>query len=233
MYRMQQCILAVMSATSASSSGRRAPGASAPEQLTRRRAATRERLLDAARSLLVGEGLQGVSVERLCEEAGFTRGAFYSNFDSKDELVVALIEREHQRVLATLKEAADPARLEGLTAEEAAGAILERFVVLQPPDRDDFVLHLELQLRGLRGDVGGDVFVGWWNDVIDGIADVLVTVLEAFGLRLTLDVRDVCTILIGTWDAMVLGSLVDGRPVDIDTMRATFPRMLLALTEPT
>ncbi len=202
------------------------------EPVRRRRAATRERLLDAARTLLVHEGLQGVSVERLCEEAGYTRGAFYSNFDSKDELVVALIEREHQRVLATLKEAADPAGLEGLTAEEAAGAILERFVLLQPPDRDDFVLHLELQLRGLRGDVGGDVFVGWWNDVIDGIAEVLLSALDAFGLRLTLDVREVCTILIGTWDAMVLGSLVDGRPVDVDALRTSLPRMLLALTEP-
>lgn len=206
--------------------------ASSPDHLSARRAATRERLLDAARTLLVREGLQGVSVERLCDEAGYTRGAFYSNFESKDELVVALIEREHERVLGTLKEAADPARLAGLSAEEAAGAILERFVLLQPPDHDDFLLHLELQLRGLRGDVGGEVFVGWWNDVIAGIAEVVTTALDSFGLRLTLDVRDVCTILIGTWDAMVLGALVDGRPVDIDTLRATLPRMLLALTEP-
>lgn len=198
----------------------------------RRRAATRERLLDAARTLLVQEGLQGVSVERLCEEAGFTRGAFYSNFASKDELVVALTERERERVLGMLKEAADLTTLEGLDAEQAAGVILERFLLLQPPDRDDFVLHLEMQLRGLRGDVGGDVFVGWWNAVLDGIGEVLTSALDAFDLRLTLGVREVCTILMGTWDAMVLNALVAGEAVDVDAVRVALPRMLLSFTEP-
>lgn len=200
--------------------------------MSRRRAATRERLLDAARTLLVREGLQGVSVERLCEEAGYSRGAFYSNFASKDELVVALVTRENEAVLARLKEAADPSTLHGLSPQEAAGAILERFLLLQPPDRELFLLHLELQMRGLRGDVGGEVFVGWWHAVIDGIADVLSAALDAVGLRLTLDVRDVCVILMGTWDSMVLSSLVDDRPVDVETLQTTLPRMLLALTEP-
>jgi|LUMV01.1.fsa_nt_gb AcrR family transcriptional regulator len=221
----------VVSTTPDAVAGR--PDESAPaDAVSRRRAATRERLLDAARSLLVREGLQGVSVERLCEEAGFTRGAFYSNFTSKDELVVALTERERERVLAMLKEAADLTTLDGLGAEEAAGVILERFLLLQPPDRDDFQLHLEMQLRGLRGDVGGDVFVGWWNAVLDGIGDVLTSALAAFDLRLTLDVREVCTILMGTWDALVLGSLVDDRPVDVEAMRVALPRMLLSFTQP-
>ncbi|MGQ2911111.1 TetR/AcrR family transcriptional regulator [Aeromicrobium sp.] len=206
--------------------------ASSPDPVSRRRAATRERLLDAARTLLVREGLQGVSVERLCEEAGYTRGAFYSNFESKDDLVVALVMREKEAILKTLREAAEPSTLAGLQPEEAAGAILERFLLLQPPDLDMFLLHLELQTRGLRGDVGGDVFVGWWHEVIDGISDVLTVALDAVGLRLTLDVKDVSVILMGMWDAMVLSSLVDDRPVDIDTLRTTLPRMLLALTEP-
>ncbi|WP_396045435.1 TetR/AcrR family transcriptional regulator [Aeromicrobium sp. UC242_57] len=42
----------------------------------RRRAATRERLLDAARIVLARDGIQGASVEHICDEAGFTRGAF-------------------------------------------------------------------------------------------------------------------------------------------------------------
>ena len=49
--------------------------------VTARRAATRERLIDAAIDVFAEKGVLGASVEEICEDAGFTRGAFYSNFD--------------------------------------------------------------------------------------------------------------------------------------------------------
>lgn len=202
------------------------------ETTPRRRDATRERLLDATRVLLVREGLGGVSVERLCEEAGYSRGAFYSNFASKDELVLALVHREKTAMLRTLHEAADPEGFRGLEPEEAAAAVLERFLVLQPPDRDWFLLHLELQLRGLRHDVGGDEFVGWWREIMTGIGEVVEAALATMGLRLTIATRDAALILMGTWDAIVLQSLAEDEPVDVSILRETLPRMLVALTEP-
>lgn len=212
-----------VSVTSASTSRRATP---------RRREVTRERLLDAARTLLVREGLHGVSVERLCDEAGFTRGAFYSNFETKDELVVALVEREQRTILDAVRHAADSASVEGLPPEQAVAAILERFLIVQPPDRDWFVLHLELELRGLRGEAGGDGFLIWWHVVMDGIAEILQSAVDALGLRLTIDVQDACMVLIGTWEAMVLRSLVADRPLDDDMLRTTLPRVLVSLTEP-
>ena len=53
---------------------------------TRSRENTRARLLEAAAQVFAEAGLDGASVEAVCERAGFTRGAFYSNFESKDEL---------------------------------------------------------------------------------------------------------------------------------------------------
>lgn len=203
-----------------------------PERGTRHRAATRERLLDAARDLLVREGLKGVSVERLCSEAGFTRGAFYSNFDSMDELVLALVDRERERMLALIREAADPSTFVGLEPAEAAAAVLERFVVLQPPDREWFLLHLEFEIRGLRGDIGGDQFVDWWHLIIDGIAEIIEVALQAMGLRLVIDTREAVLILMGTWDALVFRALVEQREFDLELLSRTVPRMLLSLTEP-
>src|SRR3954469_20501848 len=60
---------------------------------TRRREATRQRLLDAAAEVFAEVGLDAASVEAVCERAGFTRGAFYSNFESKDELFLELSAR--------------------------------------------------------------------------------------------------------------------------------------------
>ena len=58
---------------------------------SRRREQTRARLLDAAHEVFAEVGMDAASVEMICERAGFTRGAFYSNFESKNELFLALI----------------------------------------------------------------------------------------------------------------------------------------------
>ena len=47
----------------------------------------------------------GASVEEVCERAGYTRGAFYSNFATKDELLVALLDREEGLLLERLSTA--------------------------------------------------------------------------------------------------------------------------------
>ena len=59
--------------------------------MARSRENTRARLLQAAHEVFAEVGLDAASVETICERAGFTRGAFYSNFESKDELFLALI----------------------------------------------------------------------------------------------------------------------------------------------
>jgi AcrR family transcriptional regulator len=65
-----------------------------PIRLTRaeQQARTREALLDAAGRVFVERGFQGASVEAIAAEAGYTRGAFYSNFRSKEDLFAELLQ---------------------------------------------------------------------------------------------------------------------------------------------
>lgn len=53
---------------------------------------TRDRLFEAAARVFEQDGIGGASIEAIAAEAGFTRGAFYSNFGSKDELICAMLE---------------------------------------------------------------------------------------------------------------------------------------------
>src|SRR6266702_4806117 len=53
---------------------------------------TRDRLFDAAARMFEEDGIGGASIEAIAAAAGFTRGAFYSNFKSKDELIIAMLE---------------------------------------------------------------------------------------------------------------------------------------------
>jgi AcrR family transcriptional regulator len=57
---------------------------------------TTQRLLTAAQRLIGKKGLSAASVENIAAAAGYTRGAFYSNFNSKDDLFIELLRRDHQ-----------------------------------------------------------------------------------------------------------------------------------------
>jgi AcrR family transcriptional regulator len=63
---------------------------------------TTQRLLEAAQKLIAKKGLEAASVENIAAAAGYTRGAFYSNFKSKDDLFIELLRRDHEKATAEL-----------------------------------------------------------------------------------------------------------------------------------
>ena len=76
---------------------------------TEQQAQTRGALLDAAARVFVERGFAGTSVEAIANEAGYSRGAFYSNFESKEQLFAELLQqRVYERYRAMAKEAGAP-----------------------------------------------------------------------------------------------------------------------------
>jgi AcrR family transcriptional regulator len=72
-----------------------------PRRLTRKeqQARTRSRLMRSAEKLFSRRGLDGASIDDVARDAGFTKGAFYANFRSKEELFLAMLdERFAQRI---------------------------------------------------------------------------------------------------------------------------------------
>jgi AcrR family transcriptional regulator len=57
-----------------------------------RTAATRRKLLEAAERIFAGEGFEAARLEDIAAAAGYTRGAFYANFESKEDIFFALLE---------------------------------------------------------------------------------------------------------------------------------------------
>jgi AcrR family transcriptional regulator len=58
---------------------------------------TTQRLLDSAQKLIAKKGLAATSVEDIAAAAGYSRGAFYSNFGGKHDLFIELLRRDHQK----------------------------------------------------------------------------------------------------------------------------------------
>ncbi|MEU6773631.1 TetR/AcrR family transcriptional regulator [Streptomyces sp. NPDC046759] len=75
------------------------------KRVTRRRVHTRARLLDAAFRVFAAKGFGRVSIEEVCEAAGFSRGAFYSNFATLDELFFALYQERADLIASQVADA--------------------------------------------------------------------------------------------------------------------------------
>src|SRR5579862_6665731 len=64
----------------------------APSSQTKRTAATRRKLLAAAKRIFAQDGFEAARLEDIAAGAGYTRGAFYANFESKEDIFFALLE---------------------------------------------------------------------------------------------------------------------------------------------
>jgi AcrR family transcriptional regulator len=117
----------------------------------RRRENTRARLLSAAEEVFVRKGVRRVTVDDLVEEAGFTRGAFYSNFSSIEEVFYELFRLQSEAMLAIVREVVDEASEE----EFSIGLVLER---LRPLSGRWFVIQTEFTLLALRNEEARNLF---------------------------------------------------------------------------
>jgi AcrR family transcriptional regulator len=69
-----------------------------PKVSEQHRTRRREEILEAARRCFARYGYEGATVSRLEQESGLSRGAIFNYFDSKDDLFVALVERDQERL---------------------------------------------------------------------------------------------------------------------------------------
>jgi AcrR family transcriptional regulator len=118
-----------------------------PRRLTRRESqqATRAKLIQAAEKFFIRFGFEASSVERIAEGAGFSRGAFYSNFRDKDELFIAVLNR---RRLAISHALGDVFRREPDMAKRFQA--VRDWYVNQGQQKQWIVLESEFTLRAVR-----------------------------------------------------------------------------------
>ncbi|WP_069166889.1 TetR/AcrR family transcriptional regulator [Nocardia altamirensis] len=119
----------------------------AATRVTRRRAETRDRLLAAAYDAFAEEGFGRATVERVCDRAGFTRGAFYSNFASLDELFLAMWEQRSAAMLAEVQRVLDEITVTG--GDDVRGSI-ERLERAVPIDEAWYRITAEFTAHALR-----------------------------------------------------------------------------------
>lgn len=123
-----------------------------------KQARTRAALLEAAGRVFVERGFLGASVEVIAAEAGYTRGAFYSNFSTKEELFAELLQ---ERVYSVYSEMAQTSAVVRPTLRQVGEqlAAMQRY----PEGRWLFRLWLELLAHAGRDGQFRDIAAGFWS----------------------------------------------------------------------
>lgn len=90
-------------------------------------ARTRQLVLEAAERLFVADGFGATSLEDIAREAGFSKGAVYSNFAGKADLFFAIVEQQFDELAARLRTAVD-AETDALARLAAVGTWYQEFL---------------------------------------------------------------------------------------------------------
>ncbi|MDO5746586.1 MAG: TetR/AcrR family transcriptional regulator [Actinomycetaceae bacterium] len=156
---------------------------------------TQEQLIAATRDIIIDEGIEYCSLENICQKAGFTRGAFYSNFGTKEALFCAVAEDEYTRLIYALRDQVhqwqthrsdedhthtdstqkcSPGKAPHLIMED----LLFQAVDAMGFDKSLYILHSELLTRSIRHPQWGALLYDINNEFIQAISEALTTILH-------------------------------------------------------
>ncbi|MFJ7218861.1 TetR/AcrR family transcriptional regulator [Amycolatopsis sp. NPDC098790] len=205
-----------------------------PKPMTRRRAETRRRVMAAAYEVFTELGIRDAPVELICDRAGFTRGAFYSNFASKEELFLAIYEAE-------MRERAERLRAAVEAAADAAGPVDEvlrqaglLFMNSLAADETWYLLNAEFRAQAMRQPELREPTAAAEARFHDELAEILQHLLGRLELRLTVDPRSAVVTIVALYETMLQRAILDALPDRADSRYLTdvLPRLFTALVEP-
>jgi AcrR family transcriptional regulator len=189
----------------------------APERLTRdeKKARTRAQLIDAAATVFARRGYVAASLDEVAEEAGLTKGAVYSNFESKEELFQAVID---DRLNEPMLQAANVIDRAGGTIEEQAMAGARMFVDRVQQEREVFLLALEHRIWVARHPEQAPAFAARYREQLAQVAEVIVKASKSTGFPLPLPADQMAIAAEALSQGMTLQKLADPDSVPADLL---------------
>jgi AcrR family transcriptional regulator len=190
--------------------------------VTKRRAETRANLMEAAFRVFADKGFGQVRIDDVCTAAGYTRGAFYSNFDSLEELFFTLYDESARLIAGQLTDA--------LTARDinpGLESVIERITATLLLNRDWLLIKTDFLLHAARNPAVADRLAAHRQQLrteiekrLDGARDRL-TLPDAIG-----DISNAARAVVAAYDAVTIQLLLDG---DLQAARTWLTQLLTAL----
>jgi AcrR family transcriptional regulator len=192
-------------------------------------AATRAALLRAASRSICEHGMHGASIDRIAAEAGYTKGAFYANFASKEELFLVMLDErfaeELARIEAALAGSGDP-------GEEARTAA-EGFLTVVDRDPEWPRLYQEFAALAARNERFRSEFAARQRHLRARMAALFEQWAAAFDIAPALPHADIAAMTFFMTDGFLLDRIIDPTLDDglYATMLQVFMRGLTAMAQ--
>lgn len=192
------------------------------------KAATRERLLAAARRVVAARGFHGASVEEIASEAGYSTGALYSNFSGKEDLFLTLMEREIAREVREV-EAAVEART---SVPERAREGAEQWMGFVEREPELVLLLVEFWAYAVRDPHVRPQVAERLARVREMITRLIVQSADEFDLELALPAEQLAIAVDALADGIARQKLADPGLVPDDLLGTALSLLFAAATRP-
>ena len=180
------------------------------QRLTRQesRLETRTRLLDSAAQLFARGGYEGASVDLIAESAGYSKGAFYSNFESKEAIFLELLDTHKRREIDALAQ---------ILAQDVPAAELLSLIRNSESDRgSDFdfgLLSAEFQLQACRDKVFAKTYAKLHRTHRDTMAGLVTMLFAKLGRTPPSAPKDLADIIMALTTGLSLQGTSGQRPL--------------------
>jgi AcrR family transcriptional regulator len=172
---------------------------------TERRAATHARLVEAATKVVARRGFHAATVDEIAEEAGFSVGALYSNFDGKDDVFLAVFDghvRWYEEQLAEAANTADPTR----AFKDWMDALME--------DPEQLLVFIEFWAYAVRLPNLRRSFTARMAEIRSQMAATLEQRAKTTGNELQIPAETLAVVLLATTRGLGIEKLADPDAVD-------------------
>ncbi len=178
---------------------------------------TRQSLLDAARTVFIERGFHAASLDAIADEAGFTKGAVYSQFHSKADLFLALLEQRIVQRIAEMRRSAETVR----GPAELATALSRQWDEKLRGDEQWSLLSIEFRLHAARDPDLNRRYAALHAQTRDAIAALIEREAAETGVVLSIPAEDIARGVLALGTGAVLERCAEG---------SSFPPRLMEMT---
>jgi AcrR family transcriptional regulator len=183
-------------------------GAGPRRRLTRAqaKARTRGQLLDAAARVFAQKGFAGASVEEIAETAGYSFGAVYSNFDSKEQLFLELMSSRLADVARSVTEAVEDGSAGG---EEPLARLSRLLVEIADKNPELTLLQAEFWLYAVRNPDAMDALAARTREQVVALERLVASAMDRLGVSPEVAPAAVTTLVLGLFQGLVRHRRID------------------------
>ncbi|MEU7230583.1 TetR/AcrR family transcriptional regulator [Streptomyces chrestomyceticus] len=198
-----------------------------PKSPTKRRPATVAALTDSALALFAERGFHATSISDIVQQAGLTRGAFYSNFRDKEELFLALYDTHTDRLLSQLRD-----QVEAFADDaDPVARVFDLLATHDAQERSWFLVSMEFTLHAARHPDIARALAEHEERLNTGLAEILGRCLASSGHAPDVSATALARLVVALYEGLtamrVTHTTADADPTPL--ARRALPHLVRAL----